>query len=356
MRWHSWKRSANAEAGGIGMLTERQVEVVFSVVYEYIQTGEPAGSRTISKKYLRGCSPATIRNEMSDLEEMGYFYQPHTSAGRLPTSKAYRLYVDAIMQRRRTAPAETERWKHDIRERRQGIESILTYVSRLLGQATNCVGVAALSALEEVQIQRVNFLRLGGNTVLLLVVLEGGLVHHSNIQLPCELSQDMLDELGRRIATIAEGHPWSAVRDVLFKYVFDGLERLWDTCREAIMQMDSLLNRRSSRLFVGGAQHILSLPDFQDIGKFQTVLSLLEQEQALAQMVERYSVKQGVSVTIGDENKEEEMKQLSLVLVPATGQSRRAILGLIGPLRMDYEKSIAILETLAEDLDDMLVQ
>ena len=93
--WHSPPKSAN-ERRDDGMLTERQLEVVFSVVYEYIQTGEPAGSRTISKKYLRGCSSATIRNEMADLEEEGYFYQPHTSAGRLPTSKAYRLYVDSI--------------------------------------------------------------------------------------------------------------------------------------------------------------------------------------------------------------------------------------------------------------------
>ena len=108
------------------MLTERQLEVVFSVVYEYIQTGEPAGSRTISKKYLPGSSPATIRNEMADLEEMGYFYQPHTSAGRLPTSRAYRLYVDSIMQRRRLVPAETEQWKREIREQKQGVDSILT--------------------------------------------------------------------------------------------------------------------------------------------------------------------------------------------------------------------------------------
>ncbi len=336
------------------MLTERQLEIVLSVVYEYIQTGEPAGSRTISKKYLRGSSPATIRNEMADLEEMGYFYQPHTSAGRLPTSTAYRLYVDSIMQRRRSAPAETEKWKKEIRERRQGVDSILGYVSQLLGKATNCVGVAALSALEEVQIQRVNFVRLGGSTVLVLIVLEGGLVHHANIQLPCELSQDMLDELARKISAVACGHPWGQVRDALFTYVLEGLERVWDTCREALVQMDAILNRRSSRLFVGGAQHILNLPDFQDIGKFQTVLSLLEQEQALADMVERYSIKQGVSVTIGEEISEE-MKECSLVLVPASGYGRRTILGLIGPLRMDYEKSISILETIAEDLDDSLV-
>ncbi len=338
------------------MLTERQLEIVLSVVYEYIQTGEPAGSRTISKKYLRGSSAATIRNEMADLEEMGYFYQPHTSAGRLPTSKAYRLYVDSIMQRRRTAPAETEQWAKNIRERKAGVESILSYVSDLLGKATNCVGVAALSALDEVEIQRLNFVRLGGSTVLLLVVLDGGLVHHTNIQLPCELSQDILDDIARKISTVACGHPWSQVRGALVAYVLQGLENVWDICREAVVQIDLLLSHKSSRLFVGGAQHILNLPDFQDISKIQAVLSLLEQEHSLSDMVERYSISQGVSVTIGDENSEEEMKDCSLVLVPSAGYGRRAVLGLIGPLRMDYEKSIAILESIAENLNDSLVQ
>ena len=338
------------------MLTERQLEIVLSVVYEYIQSGEPAGSRTISKKYLRGSSAATIRNEMADLEEMGYFFQPHASAGRLPTSKAYRLYVDSIMQRRRTAPAETEQWSKDIRERKVGIESILSYVSDLLGKATNCVGVAALSALDEVEIQRINFVRLGGSTVLLLVVLEGGLVHHTNIQLPCDLSQEILDNIARKISTVACGRPWSHVRGALATYVLQGLENVWDTCREAVVQIDLLLSHKSSRLFVGGAQHILNLPDFQDIGKIQAVLSLLEQENSIADMVERYSISQGVSVTIGDENAEEEMKDCSLVLVPSAGYGRRAVLGLIGPLRMDYEKSIAILESIAENLNDSLVQ
>ena len=336
------------------MLTERQLEIVLSVVYEYIQSGEPAGSRTISKKYLRGCSSATIRNEMADLEEEGYFYQPHTSAGRLPTSKAYRLYVDSIMQRRRKAPVETERWKREIRERKQGLDSILAYVTHLLGKATDCVGVAALSALDEVEIQRVNFLKLGGATVLMLIILEGGLVHQANIQLPCELSQDILDELGRRISAVAGGHPWSQVRDALFTYVLEGLERVWDACREALVQMDVLLNKSNTRLFVGGAQHILSLPDFQDVGKFQTVLALLEQETELAELVERYSIKQGVSVAIGEEISEE-MKECSLVLVPSPGYGRRTILGLIGPLRMDYEKSITIVEAIAEGLDDSIV-
>lgn len=336
---------------GVHAVTERQLEIVLAVVYEFIRTGEPAGSRTISKKYLKGNSPATIRNEMADLEEMGYLYQAHTSSGRLPTSKAYRLYVDSIMQRRRSVPLEAETWMQEIRNRREGIESLLTQVTQLLGKATNCIGVAALSALEEVTIQRVSFVRLGGDMVLLIVVLEGGLVHHTNIHLPGDLSQDVLDELARRISTVASGHPWSEVRRTLSAYIFEGLERMRDVCRSAVAEIDSQLNRKNTRLFVGGAQRILSLPDFRDVSKFQAVLSILEQEQSLAEMVDKYSIADGVSVTIGDEISEQEMKDCSLLLMPS-GLGRRAILGLIGPIRMDYERSITMLELLAEGLGD----
>ncbi len=336
-------------------MTERQLEIVLAVVYEFIRTGEPAGSRTISKKYLKEHSAATIRNEMADLEEMGYLYQTHTSSGRLPTSRAYRLYVDSIMQRRRVAPAETETWVQEIRDRKEGIESILTYVTQLLGKATNCIGVVALSALEEVHMERVSFIRLGGDTVLLIVVLRGGLVHHTNIHLPGNLSQDVLDDLSRRISTVAAGHPWSQVRRSLSTYLFEGLERMRDLCRSAVAEIDSQLNRNTTKLFVGGAQHILNLPDFQDVGKFQAVLSILEQERPLADMVDKYSIKDGVSVTIGDEITEEEMRDCALLLVPS-GLGKRTILGLIGPIRMDYEKSIAVLESLAEGLDDSLVR
>lgn len=203
--------------------------------------------------------------------------------------------------------------------------------------------------------ERVSFIRLGGDTVLLIVVLRGGLVHHTNIHLPGNLSQDVLDDLSRRISTVAAGHPWSQVRRSLSTYLFEGLERMRDLCRSAVAEIDSQLNRNTTKLFVGGAQHILNLPDFQDVGKFQAVLSILEQERPLADMVDKYSIKDGVSVTIGDEITEEEMRDCALLLVPS-GLGKRTILGLIGPIRMDYEKSIAVLESLAEGLDDSLVR
>lgn len=335
------------------MLTERQLEIVLAVVYEYIRSGEPAGSRTISKKYLRGCSPATIRNEMSDLEELGFFSQLHMSSGRLPTSRAYRVYVDSIMQRKRQDVSEADILKGDIRSQKVGIESLLSHVTQLLGRVTNYVGVAAVSSLENTEIQKVNFIPLGGSTALLLIVLRGGLVHHTNVSFPCDMRPDTLDELARRINSVALGRPWSQVRTILHDYVVEGLEHYSELCRSTIAQMDTSLREHNYRVFIGGAKNILSLPDFQDIAKLQAVLSLLEEEKALADMVEKCAVSGTMSVTIGEEN-QEELRECSMVLVPAVTSGQRTVLGLLGPLRMDYERSISILESVAESLEESL--
>lgn len=332
------------------MLTERQLEVVLAVVYEYIESGEPAGSRTIAKKYLKGCSPATIRNEMSDLEEMGYLYQPHTSAGRLPTPVAYRLYVDAIMQRRRTPPPGMNGWLDDIRDQRRDMESVLAYASQLLGKVTSYVGVAAIAPLEDVAIHRIDFLRLGGETVLIVIVLEGGIVHSRTFFLPSDISQDMLDNIARSINTIASGNPWGQVREVIYSYLVQELEKIFHSCREAIDQMDLILSSRKYRLFTGGARYILTLPDFQDVGKLKAILSLLEEEKSLAAIVEKCSQKEGVRVTIGDENPVPGISSCSVVTVASSARGQRAVLGLIGPMRMDYERSIALLETMLKGL------
>ena len=335
------------------MLTERQLEIVLAVVYEYIRSGEPAGSRTISKKYLRGCSPATIRNEMSDLEELGFFSQLHMSSGRLPTSRAYRVYVDSIMQRKRQDVSEADILKGDIRSQKVGIESLLSHVTQLLGRVTNYVGVAAVSSLKNTEIQKVNFIPLGGSTALLLIVLRGGLVHHTNVSFPCDMRPDTLDELARRINSVALGRPWSQVRTILHDYVVEGLEHYSELCRSTIAQMDTSLREHNYRVFIGGAKNILSLPDFQDIAKLQAVLSLLEEEKALADMVEKCAVSGTMSVTIGEEN-QEELRECSMVLVPAVTSGQRTVLGLLGPLRMDYERSISILESVAESLEESL--
>ncbi|MDR3265570.1 MAG: heat-inducible transcriptional repressor HrcA [Synergistaceae bacterium] len=332
------------------MLTERQLGIVLAVVYEYIRTGEPAGSRTITKKYIRGLSPATIRNEMSDLEEMGFFYQPHTSSGRLPTAKAYRVYVDSVTSRERLRPREMKEWQQEIESRRSGVEDLLSYVTHMLARLTSYVGVAAVPGLDDAQIQHIDLMSLGGTNILALIVLKGGLVHHSQFSLSCETEPAVIEELARRINTVASGRTWTEVRSVLYDFVLSGLENVEEACRTAIRELDKFLTVQNYRFFSSGAQHILNLPHFQALGRLQAVLSLLEQEKPLSTLIERCRHSETLRVSIGEENGAEGMEENSMILIPAHMRQQKAVLGLIGPLRMDYERSINILEAMVDAL------
>ena len=335
------------------MLSERHLEVVLAVVYEYIKTGEPIGSRTIARKFLKDRSAATIRNEMADLEEMEYLYQPHTSAGRMPTPKAYRVYVDAILRRQRTFPSESEGWIRELREKRKDVEEALGYATRLLGKITSYIGVGALGPATETVLQRVEFLRMGHSTVLILLVLKGGLIHHRTVTLPCDMTQEALDELLRRVSMIALGRSWGEIRGTLQSYVEEALERYADNCRSALLEMDSILSEKPFQFFTGGAHNVLGLPDFNDLGRLQTIMALLEEEDSIGRLVRGCSAEKGLCVTIGDENPVLQMRDCSIVMASTVTGGRKAVVGLIGPVRMDYERSISVLEgvldTLAEN-------
>ncbi|MCL1875052.1 MAG: heat-inducible transcriptional repressor HrcA [Synergistaceae bacterium] len=339
------------------MLTERQLGIVLAVVYEFIKSGEPAGSRTITKKYIKGLSPATIRNEMSDLEDMDFFYQTHTSSGRLPTAKAYRVYVDSIMQRSRTPFMETAELEKELSEpsgsRKIGsIEDVLERVTRMIARLTNCVGVAVVSALDDIEIQRIDFVHMGSSSVLLIVVLRGGLVYHGHFSLPYRMSPNLLEEFARRINTIASGRKWKDVRQVLYSYALSGLEEMEVICESAMKEMENLLISKNYRFFSSGAQQILKLPDFQEIGKIQAILSLLEEEKYLADMVLQCRMENSLKVSIGNESSPDHIKDNSIIFLPAKACGQQAVIGIIGPLRMDYERSISVLEGIVAAMEE----
>ena len=332
-------------------MTERQLSIILAVVYEYIKTGEPAGSRTIVKKYIKGLSPATIRNEMADLEDLGYFYQPHTSSGRLPTARAYRVYVDSVTARARSHSHEAD-IKREILGSKSGIEELLNHVTHLMARLTDCVAVAAMPTLDDAEIRHIDLMLMGGSNVLALIVLKGGLVHHSQFNLPYDIDAGTLEELTRRINTVASGHSWSEVREALYQYVLNGLEETELSCREAIMALDKFLTEQNYKFFSSGARQILNMPHFQALSKLQAVLSILEQEKPLANMIEKCRNSSALKISLGAENETEGMEENAMILIPARPRQQKAVLGLIGPLRMDYEKSISVLESVADALNE----
>jgi heat-inducible transcriptional repressor len=281
---------------------------------------------------------------MAELSEMGFLFQPHASAGRIPTSKAYRLYVDAILRRRRIPPEGLNPYLSELKDRRRDVEKALAFASQLLGRLTKSIGVAAFEVLDEVLFQRVDMSLMDSRHALALIVLEGGMVHHKVIDFPEEVTQTELDEICRRVNLVAAGRPWSEVRLELTSYLVAELDRHAESCRVALRAIDDMRESESMRIYTGGAQHILGLPDFQDLGKLQALLSLLEEESVLGRMVQDSSLQDGVSVTIGEENGLTQMQDLSVVLASDVSKGHRMVVGLIGPQRMDYARAISILE------------
>lgn len=253
------------------MLTERQLEVVLSVVYEYIKNGESVGSRTVSRRYLTSHSSATIRNEMSDLEEMGFLRQTHTSSGRVPTTLGYRLYVDSVLQRI-DSHKHGHRWLKNLSDHKKGIEGALASATEMLSQLSNYVGVAALSPLDTVKFQRVDFVRMGGHNVLLLVVLQGGLVHQKVLNMPWDISQGSLDELARRINYFA-GYTWTDIKESLQDYIRQELTEYREACEGALRELEGMVVTPSMKVFTGSMSQMLALPDFQDLGRIQALYS-----------------------------------------------------------------------------------
>jgi heat-inducible transcriptional repressor len=333
------------------MLTERQLEVLLSVVYEFIENGEQVGSRTLSKRYLTGRSAATIRNEMADLEEMGYLMQPHTSSGRIQTTMAYRIFVDSVLQRRRNRERVSHGWVENLKANRNGLEGALTSATELLTQLSSYVGVAAVTQLKQAKLSKIDFVRVDASNVLLLVILDGGIVHHKVISMPYDLSQDSLEDLARRINTLT-GHEWGEVRTILQSYILRELGRYADSCRKALDELDLILARDHTTLYTGSLANLFKIPDFQDIGRFRALFSILEQEDGLVALLEKCNTTDGIGVMIGEENDQPELEDFSVVLSSSSSEGERTMLGVIGPKRMNYEKVISMLDGVLQDLVD----
>lgn len=334
-------------------LTDRQLDILYSIVHEYIRTGEPVGSRTISKKYLTHRSAATIRNEMADLEEAGYLCQPYTSAGRIPTSKAYRVYVDMILQKRSLrAPLVAREKLEALKEEKRSIEKMLSYLTQLLGSITHYISVAGITVLSDATLNRLDLVKVDSFHVLLLIILEGGFVHHDVIRTEQEITQEELDDLSSYLNCIISGRSWFEARDVIREKMLRELIHYAEICLQTLDEVDLVLKKSRYRFFTGGTSNILLLPDFRDMEKLRSLLVLLENEEEFARILEACATEEPISVIIGDENLVEAMRDCSLVLASTENGVKKTILGVIGPVRMDYERTIGVLEMLCEHLLD----
>ncbi len=339
-------------------LTKRDQTVLEAVITDYIETGEPVGSRTISKRSVMNVSPATIRNVMADLEEMGLLHQPHTSAGRIPTVKGLRLYLDSIMQSRQLAILEKEQIREAMQNRPQDIRELLRRTSRMLSHYCRQAGVVLWPKLSLTSFKHIEFLRLGPLDIMVILISKAGLVHQTHIETSEEITQGELDKYGRYINDLLQNVPISMVKERILeemaseKALFDQL-----FARALKMTQRAIQNTiEESDIYIEGQTNLLDNPEFADVERMRKILRAFEDKSRMIRLLDdTLKASTGIQIILGTEGEFQALQEMSLISSPyGRGDTPLGVLGVIGPLRMDYSRIIPIVEFTAKFLSQIL--
>jgi heat-inducible transcriptional repressor len=325
----------------------RHREILIAVIREYIDSAEPVGSRALAKRHMPNLSPATIRNTMADLEEMGYLSQPHASAGRVPTDKAYRFYVDSF-----PSPAPTPPRDAQPREDRDGIDRLMEQTTAHLSETSRFTGLLLAPPLKHTALDRVELIRLEDDRVLAVIATEAGWLTARALRLPPSVASEDLREIGREITRRVRG---KSVQTVLDDWAApaDPLDPLRTRVGALVEQILDLLRDRT--LYVKGAINMLEQPEFLDIGAVRQMLRTFEDKDHLIELLSNLSRWGGLQVTIGEENPVAELQDCTLVTSTYSYRDQvLGILGIVGPRRMRYPQVISIVEDAALQMSERL--
>ena len=335
-------------------LNDRKFLILQAIIDDYITTAMPVGSRTISRKSGVGFSPATIRNEMSDLEELGYLDQPHTSAGRIPSVKAYRLYVDHLLKTARLSSDEREKMHEHLQRRSDQVEGVIRSAASVLSDATHYTSVIVAPKLGTLRIRHVQLVPVGDRTALMIIVTNLGIVKDTVIHIPDGLGADHLYAISRMLTEKLAGKPLEAVRQSFSELLRDAEinRRLLGEALNVIEQ--KLESEDSSDVVIGGGSNLLSYPEYSDMERAKSFLSVLESRDTIRKVVGRNGSME-VTIRIGPENGVPELKDCSIVTASyRAGDDASGTLGIIGPTRMNYNRVISVMDFMGRALSEML--
>ncbi len=337
-------------------LDERKRRILKVVTDDYIASAEPVGSRTIARKYDLGLSPATIRNEMADLEEEGYLQQPHTSAGRIPSDRGYRYYVDALMERRRLRPEEMSAIKRELDARECAINTLIHQAVRVLAQFTHFPSLISSPETRKALFQHIRLIPMNDRRILVILVTDTGQVEHRMLDGHFDMGEKELERLSNAMNQLLYRSPLTQLKANLeqeLKQRVLGGEKLFHQALQALIE--GMPVDGSEQMIMDGAVQILDQPEFTDRERFRPLLNLLEQEEALYHLFTETAGPNRLKVSIGQENRERAMQDCSVVTATYEMRGRAmGIIGVLGPTRMDYARVMAAVEFMAAHLSLIL--
>lgn len=337
-------------------LDPRKERILKVVTDDYIESAEPVGSRTIARKYNLGFSPATIRNEMADLEEYGYLKQPHTSAGRIPSNRGYRYYVDALMQQRQLTEAEVEFIRTEFEDQTRRLDSLLQQTVKALSQVTKYPSLVLVPQLEEAIFRHIQLIPLNQTNILVLVVTDVGFVESKLIESPTPISQEELDRISFLLNEKLRGVSFRNLRSSLLAEIRDELLDHGSFFHEAIqLLIKSLDSKKEDQVYIEGSINIMEQPEFKEISKLKPLMAMLEEKDRLHDILTGFGSARGINVHIGAENLDEAAQECSMVTATYEIKGRTlGCIGVLGPTRMDYAWVVAVVEHVSSHLSELL--
>lgn len=339
-------------------LTDREKNVLRYVVQQFILTAAPVGSRNITKKYDLGYSPATVRNIMADLEDLGYINHPHTSAGRVPTDNGYRFYVDGLMDTFELPNREKERINSVLENNLGDTDNLLSVVSKILSDITDQLACVIYPRFDAGKLVKIQLIKLSSNRLLIIITVESGLVKKITLEIDSDINEEQIVSAESIINEKLAGLTLSEIRKT-FK------ERLSNTevVDKPIMRLffesvDNLFTdlKTNEKVILSGAKNLLKKPEFENAENFQGVIELIENKDIIIHIIEKTSDQspEKVFVTIGAENPSPELSHFSIVAKEYMKDNTPGLLGVIGPKRMAYEKMVAIVDFVSNILSEYL--
>ncbi len=348
--------SANNRKEGTEVeLDERKKKILQAVIRNYLETGEPVGSRTISKYTDLNLSSATIRNEMADLEEMGYILQPHTSAGRIPSDKGYRFYVDAMMEEKQR---ETVEMQEMLVERQDKMETLLKQVARVLAHNTQYATMISAPQTKRSKLKFIQLSRVDAHQILAVIVIEGNVIKNNILSVDEELSDETLLKLNILLNTNLNGLTIDEISLGMISVMkqqagihSDIVSEVIDAVAEAIRAEEDL------EIYTSGTNNIFRYPELADQEKASELINTFEEKQQLGELLQETSdnaENTGIQVYIGEESPVQSMRDCSVVTATyELGDGMKGTIGIVGPKRMDYDKVVGTLRTIQTQLDEL---
>src|SRR5881398_3470638 len=341
-------------------LTERERQVLEAVIETYVQTAEPAGSRTISKKFGMALSAATIRNTMSDLEDKGYLYHPHTSAGRIPTDLAYRVYVDSLMRPQPVSASQVEQIREELSGERNAVDQILERAAQVIGVLTLELGVAVSPTLGDAELERLELLQISTERLLLVMTLKSGAARTIFVEVPSHMAPEAVVHVAVVLNERLAGLTLREIRATLSDRLRDAApdpdsSELLNIC---IQEADELFDMPAAGnagvgVVLGSTQLLAGQPEFATKERLQSLIEVTERRDVLREALAK-RLGQGLTITIGSEHQDATLAPFTLVTASYRLGPLAGVIGVMGPTRMPYDKIVALVDHTSRLVGELL--